>query len=501
MSDNQGTSVAVFAHNSKAHYSGGRYHAFVMALSLVNAGFKVTFVTDNIPVVYQDFEGYQERDNLNIKLVKSFKQKYLSESFDTVILVPGMDGYHNVNIYQLAVRQKKKFGSKLILLNFESPNWFNKYSPKPRAEYLWAGWRFVAAHSDVILSMTEEAIKYAKTYYDVDDARHFYCYPAINDQAVQSLANYSKEKNIICFYRRVNGAHKGGDVVQDLMIEEMKGYTIKFFCGFDRPEDEEYDNLKAKADLYSIKIDIISKASDYRKFFEYKKARLLIFPSQFEGFGYPPVEALASGASCVCYDLPVLKETCGNKLIYAKHGDVDDLRDKIRNFLTGDQGVEKIDTDFVRQHSIEAVGSKLSLIISDINSKGDDASVKTSVVYYHYLIVSFLFAFYRLMIFVAKRSNLLVKGRLHRCARLCKRILGKIRNIIKCFVRKFCHHTKRFCLITFRRVCNVIKRFVCKCYRLVIRIVRTLRNIIRPVFRLGFRVLRKSNNVIKNRLN
>ena len=124
MSETQNTSIAIFVHNSKLHYSGGRYHAFVLALSLVNAGFDVTLVTDNIPVFYKDFEGYPERSKLKIHIVKSFKQKYLENAFDIVVLVPGMDGYHNVNIYKLAVKQKKEFSSKLILLKIFGLNTF-----------------------------------------------------------------------------------------------------------------------------------------------------------------------------------------------------------------------------------------------------------------------------------------------------------------------------------------------------------------------------------------
>jgi len=46
-------------------------------------------------------------------------------------------------------------------------------------------------------------------------------------------------------------------------------------------------------------------------------ARALVFPSDDEGFGLPPVEALACGTPVVCTDIPALREVLGDRAIYA----------------------------------------------------------------------------------------------------------------------------------------------------------------------------------------
>ena len=51
-------------------------------------------------------------------------------------------------------------------------------------------------------------------------------------------------------------------------------------------------------------------------------ARALVFPSDDEGFGLPPVEALACGTPVVCTDIPALREVLGDRATYA---DFDDL--------------------------------------------------------------------------------------------------------------------------------------------------------------------------------
>jgi glycosyltransferase involved in cell wall biosynthesis len=51
-------------------------------------------------------------------------------------------------------------------------------------------------------------------------------------------------------------------------------------------------------------------------------ARALVFPSADEGFGLPPVEALACGTPVVCSDIPALREVLGDRATYAPFDDL-----------------------------------------------------------------------------------------------------------------------------------------------------------------------------------
>lgn len=57
----------------------------------------------------------------------------------------------------------------------------------------------------------------------------------------------------------------------------------------------------------------------------YKQADLFIFPSLYEGFGLPPLEALATGTRVICSDILVLKEICKNMVDYFEPLDIESI--------------------------------------------------------------------------------------------------------------------------------------------------------------------------------
>ena len=62
----------------------------------------------------------------------------------------------------------------------------------------------------------------------------------------------------------------------------------------------------------------------------YRRCRLLVQPSLYEGFGMPPLEALSQGTNVVLSDIPVFKEIYGSlPVTFFKTADVEDLAEKL----------------------------------------------------------------------------------------------------------------------------------------------------------------------------
>jgi glycosyltransferase involved in cell wall biosynthesis len=65
----------------------------------------------------------------------------------------------------------------------------------------------------------------------------------------------------------------------------------------------------------------------------YHGAELVAFPSFYEGFGLPAIEALRAGAPLVASDLPVLREVAGDAALYAPPDRPDLWADRIAELL------------------------------------------------------------------------------------------------------------------------------------------------------------------------
>lgn len=68
----------------------------------------------------------------------------------------------------------------------------------------------------------------------------------------------------------------------------------------------------------------------------YEHAQALVFPSLYEGFGLPPLEAMACGCAVAAARAASLPEVCGDAALYFDPLDVDDVAASLRRLCTDD---------------------------------------------------------------------------------------------------------------------------------------------------------------------
>lgn len=71
-------------------------------------------------------------------------------------------------------------------------------------------------------------------------------------------------------------------------------------------------------------------------------ASTFVFPSLYEGFGLPPLEAMACGTPVVASNVTAIPEVCGDAALYASPLDADDFVDKIKAILESTTLAEKM---------------------------------------------------------------------------------------------------------------------------------------------------------------
>ncbi|MBX3670104.1 MAG: glycosyltransferase [Rhodocyclaceae bacterium] len=330
--------VAFFGINTAKGFSGGRYHAWMMAEAAAEQGMTVDFITTEIPSFHHDFDDpalFPRHRAITVHLAKILDENCTLPELaaDVVVVIPHQhcQGAFTDNALKLA----HKSAARLVLINFESPNWFNELSPVKRPESDWTGWHDLARHCSMVISSAQESTRYAAKYYEIPAASAGFrdCWAPINTRVADAVPAVAKEKRVLIFARFAHCEHKGFSHLLDLMIPELRGYTLVLVVGVGSPDPKGFAIIEDRAKRLDIGIEVRYRISEVEKWRELKRASLLVFLSYFEGFGLPPVEARYAGTPCVSFDLPVLREVSGAALYVAEPGRVHALAEHIRNIV------------------------------------------------------------------------------------------------------------------------------------------------------------------------
>lgn len=90
---------------------------------------------------------------------------------------------------------------------------------------------------------------------------------------------------------------------------------------------------KGGKDLEKGNVKILGRVSDEELLRLYHQAECFIFPSIYEGFGLPPLEAMACGCPVITSDIPVQHEVCADAALYFDPYDVKSIHEAIVAYL------------------------------------------------------------------------------------------------------------------------------------------------------------------------
>ena len=122
--------------------------------------------------------------------------------------------------------------------------------------------------------------------------------------------------------------------------------------------------VRAEAERLGIadRVQLLGYVPDDRLLELYARASAFMFPSRYEGFGLPPLQALAAGVPVVASDIPVLREVLGNATHFATPGDAQGFASALASAL-GPGSVADADTARgrlrARSHSWRAVAERM----------------------------------------------------------------------------------------------------------------------------------------------
>jgi len=104
----------------------------------------------------------------------------------------------------------------------------------------------------------------------------------------------------------------------------------------------------------------------------YSQAQCLLFPSLHEGFGYPPLEAMACGTPAVCSRIPALVESCGEAAVYCDPREPEDFAaaiHRVRSDSAGRRQLVAAGLERARLYSLGEFAARTLAVISGTVSR------------------------------------------------------------------------------------------------------------------------------------
>jgi glycosyltransferase involved in cell wall biosynthesis len=100
-------------------------------------------------------------------------------------------------------------------------------------------------------------------------------------------------------------------------VEVHPGMPPLMFIGPDRGDGEQLFRLINAFDLKE-RVEWVRYVENHALAASYRSASFFVFPSIYEGFGMPLIEAMSAGIPSLCTDIPVFREIAGDYPLYAK---------------------------------------------------------------------------------------------------------------------------------------------------------------------------------------
>ncbi len=171
-------------------------------------------------------------------------------------------------------------------------------------------------HSDIIIVVSDTVKKECINLYDINDSKIKIVYNCHTGKIINSeynnlsiLSKYNlKYKKYILLVATIDN-HKNGQMLIDSFNQIYKKYPDIKLVVVGANGNSKVNNINPNVILTGF-------VSDDDLSILYKNALIYAFPSIYEGFGIPIIDAQMLGVPVICSDIPVFREVAGNGALF-----------------------------------------------------------------------------------------------------------------------------------------------------------------------------------------
>jgi glycosyltransferase involved in cell wall biosynthesis len=186
--------------------------------------------------------------------------------------------------------------------------------------------------SDAVISISDRTKEDLSRMYDVNIVRiHTVLLGA--DKIEKAIQNLEMEKQVLNFLKKPYVLYVGGSDTRKGLINFLDDfYQIQklhnlclIIAGKELTDDRVIESRNIKAKIKKLKLSnavlLPGFVSDSELQYLYAHAEAFVFPSRYEGFGLPILEAMQAKCPVVCYDNSSLPEVAGDAALMVPDGE------------------------------------------------------------------------------------------------------------------------------------------------------------------------------------
>jgi glycosyltransferase involved in cell wall biosynthesis len=280
-------------------------------------------------------------DKSNIKSLKSFftKSQYIKKIARKVLLLSNKFVSQTYDVYwQPNFIPSDEIKAKKVVTSVHDFSFIlhKNFHPKERIEYFEDNFYENIYRSNIIITGSEYSKQEILERLDIVEDQVRVIYHGIDhnifkksnnlDLAFElpkkfifSVGSIEPRKNLLGLLKAYNALSPSIKTEYKLILAGFKGW-----------ENKEIMEIINKNKEYIIYLGFIT---DKELAKVYNLASLFVFPSFYEGFGLPVLEAMACGTPIICSNTTSIPEVGGDAVVYCNPYNVDDIKEKIEMVL------------------------------------------------------------------------------------------------------------------------------------------------------------------------
>lgn len=290
------------------------------AIIKINPGYNIKFAAPP-NILHQDIA-----KSLNVEIVGNFT----SHLWDQISLLKFLRSKGNPLVVNFSNTLPVFYENKIVtihdIIHIKYPV---SYSYRKYYEFVFL---LMIKYSKHIITGSKFSKNEIANFFKIDKSKISVVYSGVDEKFRPIKENY--KENYILAVSSIAYHKNFTKLVEAFMKVKIKNVNLYIVGGV----NEKIFGSKSRRLLEEIKNDdrvkILGRVDDDTLIKLYSNALCFVYPSLYEGFGIPPLEAQACGCPVVLSDIPVFREIYGDSATFFNPFDAQDIADKIEEAIT-----------------------------------------------------------------------------------------------------------------------------------------------------------------------